>query len=338
LRSTHLVCPEAEGFKYNAARKWKVTVVTKEWLHACLWEKRRVSENEFLVGEAQTTGNQTPEEVPIREELDVVSNAVTDVASPALAISGGNGNEEEIAQIADEASKKMKLEVDVKVKELESLKLKREAALQNARLISAGIEKSQKSVDVAKLILERLEKDEEWDKKTIAKLTSRQQKIQEEKEEIMRGQAKRQRVVQTRQAILKSLEEKNRVLKEGLEKTNSNVKELEKNLVDLPSARGFSQDYVSLLDDQIATRRKELECPVCLEEAAPPIYSCVAQHLVCGNCRLRLRQCAICRVPYQDQLRHRYAEKDHQQLMDLCRQRDSLRQKLSKRRHSGSDM
>merc|ERR1719187_2424642 len=27
LRSTHLVCPDAEGFKYNAARKWKVTVV-----------------------------------------------------------------------------------------------------------------------------------------------------------------------------------------------------------------------------------------------------------------------------------------------------------------------
>ena len=101
----------------------------------------------------------------------------------------------------------------------------------------------------------------------------------------MRGQAKRQRVVQTHQAILKSLEEKHRVLKEGLEKTNSNVKMLEKNLVDLPSAHGFSQDYVSLLDDQIATRRKELECPVCLEEAAPPIYSCVAQHLVCGNCR-----------------------------------------------------
>ena len=75
------------------------------------------------------------------------------------------------------------------------------------------------------------------------------------------------------------------MLKEGLEKTNSNVKKLEKNLADLPSAHGFSEDYVSLLDEQIATRRKELECPVCLEEAAPPIYSCVAQHLVCGNCR-----------------------------------------------------
>ena len=76
------------------------------------------------------------------------------------------------------------------------------------------------------------------------------------------------------------------MLKEGLEKTNSNVKKLEKNLADLPSAHGFSEDYVSLLDEQIATRRKELECPVCLEEAAPPIYSCIAQHLVCAKCRL----------------------------------------------------
>ena len=30
----------------------------------------------------------------------------------------------------------------------------------------------------------------------------------------------------------------------------------------------------------------------------------------------------------------RYAEKDHQQLMDLCRQRDALRQKLTKRSHT----
>merc|ERR1719341_1718368 len=329
LCSTHLVCLEAEGSKFNAARKWKVTAVTKDWLLACLREKCRVSEKEFLVGEAQTTGNQAPDEVPNMEELEVVSND-----SPVLVNLAGNGNEEEVAKIADQASKKMKLEVDAKVKEMESLKLQREAAVQNAKLISAGIEKSQKFVDHEREILGRHEKDEESDKKIVAKLNSQQQRIQEVKEEIMRGQARRQKVVRRHQGNLKSLEEKNRMLKEGLEKTNSNVKKLEKNLADLPSAHGFSEDYVSLLDEQIATRRKELECPVCLEEAAPPIYSCVAQHLVCGKCRIRMEQCGVCRVPYHQQLlRHRYAEKDHQQLMDLCRQRDALRQKLTKRSH-----
>ena len=101
----------------------------------------------------------------------------------------------------------------------------------------------------------------------------------------MRGQARRQRAVLYHQASLKCWEGKHKMMKEGLEKTNSNVKKLDKSLADLPSAHGFSQDYVSLLDDQIATRRKELECPVCFEEAAPPIYTCVAQHLVCAKCR-----------------------------------------------------
>ena len=34
----------------------------------------------------------------------------------------------------------------------------------------------------------------------------------------------------------------------------------------------------------------------------------------------------------------RYAEKDHQQLMDLCHRRDALKQKLSKRDHREMDV
>ena len=275
LRSTHLICPEPEGVKYNAAKTWKVTVVTKDWLRTCLREKVRVSEKEFLVGEAETSGNQAPDEVSNREE----------VAEVTPMIPGRRGNEEEVAKIADLASKKMKLEVDAKVKEMESLKLQREAAVARARLISSGIERKQKSLDGEREILRRLEVGGEFDKKRIERLNTEQQRIQEVKEEIMKGQAERQRVIQQYQASLKRREGRMRHLKEKLEETSNNVRKLEKNLEDLPSAPGFSQDYVSLLDNQIATRRKELECPVCFDEVAPPIYTCVAQHLVCAKCR-----------------------------------------------------
>jgi len=57
----------------------------------------------------------------------------------------------------------------------------------------------------------------------------------------------------------------------------------------------------------------------------------VAQHLVCTKCRLLLKTCGECRTPYPEALlRHRWAEKDHQQLVEMRRQRDEVQQKLAK--------
>jgi len=301
----------------------------------------RVSEKDFLVGEAKTTSNHAPE----REKLvDIGEETVTDTvpaqASPVPKITEARDHEQEkdVAKIAEQASKKMKLEVSAKVREMESLKVQREAAVQKAKFISSAIEKTQNEVEQDREVLRRYEEGEEFDKKRIERLNTEQQRIQKEKEEIIRGQRQRQRVIQQYRSILRSMEGKTRTLKEKLEETNINVRNLEKDLADIPSAHGFSQDVVSLLDNQIAAKRKELVCPVCLEEAVPPIYSCIAQHLVCANCRPRLEQCGICRVPYEEMLRHRYAEKDHQQMVELGRQQTDLRHKLAKRSHDEVDV
>ena len=42
-----------------------------------------------------------------------------------------------------------------------------------------------------------------------------------------------------------------------------------------------------------------LECPVCLETAVSPIFSCSKQHLICSSCRPKLKQCPECRIPYE---------------------------------------
>ena len=63
------------------------------------------------------------------------------------------------------------------------------------------------------------------------------------------------------------------------------VKKIEQEIAGLPTAPGYNQDVLSLLDDQITAKRRELECPICFEECAPPIYTCTAQHLVCAKCR-----------------------------------------------------
>ena len=69
----------------------------------------------------------------------------------------------------------------------------------------------------------------------------------------------------------------------------------------------------------IERKTEDLTCPVCLETAAAPIYSiCQQMHFVCSDCQPRLTFCPECREAYQGPpRRHRYAERDAQELKDL---------------------
>ena len=46
-------------------------------------------------------------------------------------------------------------------------------------------------------------------------------------------------------------------------------------------------DYIN---GQIEAKEKELECPVCLEVAAAPIFSCEDQHIICSHCRPKVKR------------------------------------------------
>ena len=82
---------------------------------------------------------------------------------------------------------------------------------------------------------------------------------------------------------------------------------------------------------------------MCLIVCAPPIYSCLAQHPVCSECRKDLKQCVVCREPYDHgMIRHRcdkifhlsklsckslfrrYAERDYQKLEKKRREKSFL--------------
>ena len=67
LGSSHLICPEAEGQKYQAALKWSLPVVSKDWLLACLRDHTWVSEKPFLVGESTAFNEDKPQP---REEVE----------------------------------------------------------------------------------------------------------------------------------------------------------------------------------------------------------------------------------------------------------------------------
>ena len=60
LGSSHLICPEPAGQKYQAALKWSLPVVNKDWLLACLRDQTWVSERPFLVGECKAFNEDKP--------------------------------------------------------------------------------------------------------------------------------------------------------------------------------------------------------------------------------------------------------------------------------------
>ena len=86
-------------------------------------------------------------------------------------------------------------------------------------------------------------------------------------------------------------------------------------------------------EDLIKELEEDLECIVCLDTAQAPIYCCQEQHLVCSDCRPRIRQtgqCPSCRVRYPggELLRHRAAERTAVRLAAIREELGSLNTRL----------
>ena len=54
-------------------------------------------------------------------------------------------------------------------------------------------------------------------------------------------------------------------------------------------ARPENLELFDYINSQIEAKEKELECPVCLEVAAAPIFSCEDQHIICSHCRPKVK-------------------------------------------------
>jgi len=78
---------------------------------------------------------------------------------------------------------------------------------------------------------------------------------------------------------------------------------------------------VDFIMQSIESKEKDLECPVCLETAIAPIFSCPESHVICSTCRPKVSKCPECRVTYKGPpRRHRFAEKTAGELEALRQQ------------------
>ena len=118
---------------------------------------------------------------------------------------------------------------------------------------------------------------------------------------------------------------------EGIRETTVELRE---------EVNNVSGDIVNLLIENMEERlniikelEEELECIVCLDTAKAPIYCCQEQHLVCSDCRPRIREtgkCPSCRMRYPggELLRHRAAERTAVRLGTIREELRNLKTKL----------
>ena len=193
--------------------------------------------------------------------------------------------EEDVTAIAALASKKMRLEVEVKKAELKSLKVQKQEAVDKVKKISSELEAVHESTGQQKESLKQHRREEKSFKKQAEGYEVEIVALYKKQIDALKLKAEKRDLAKGDEAAISMSKEQGTRLERQLEEAKLEIEKVEKEIAYLPSAPGYSQEMLSLLDNQIAAKRRELECPVCFEECAPPIYTCIAQHLVCVKCR-----------------------------------------------------
>ena len=133
-------------------------------------------------------------------------------------------------------------------------------------------------------------------------------------------------LIQDIESKMKSTEQEYKEITSKLKSRDKEMKEpfVKRKSVDERDANGVH----ALLDEMIRKREEELTCPVCLETATVPIFSCSESHLICSKCLPDLpkpSKCPICRKKFgRNPKRNRLAETWLEELQDLIKRKDNM--------------
>ena len=87
-------------------------------------------------------------------------------------------------------------------------------------------------------------------------------------------------------------------------------------------------------EKSIQEKEEDLQCPVCLETVAAPVFMCRNQHIICSRSSCasnKVSKCPLCTVELSRPLgRHRYAEKQVEELLSLREELRELTEELNK--------
>ena len=86
----------------------------------------------------------------------------------------------------------------------------------------------------------------------------------------------------------------------------------DKNTTTISNTKQSSKKLLSDIEpsEELREIERELECPVCMDIAKPPIYQCEEGHIICCQCKPLLTNCPHCSKKYSEPaIRCRFAEK-----------------------------
>ena len=121
-------------------------------------------------------------------------------------------------------------------------------------------------------------------------------------------------------------EEMDQMVDEKLTKLRKRKAEM-KEILDHIRFGELSKQAVGIWQRSIEKKEEDLTCPVCLEVAKTPIYTCPDSHIICSACATipELKKCPECREDLPTPLkRHRFAEKIAEELEELLQATDEL--------------
>jgi hypothetical protein len=241
-------------------------------------------------------------------------------------------------KIAKAVTNYAKKEIHSRTERYEKLAMEKEKAEGEVTKVQRVIQEEEmiieKSKEVVEASLGELKKTDKRHAKTVADirdLEANLKKLRDSVESIREEREVKLELVQMQkidtQRKKKTVAEKKKELWEKREKVLRLQKEMD-NLTVGGNPDQSNKPLLALLDRQIATKKTDLECPVCFWTCATPIFRCPAYHLVCNTCRPRMQSCGECREKYTGLNRHRYAERDYDQLTQLEKERASLAEVL----------
>jgi len=257
---------------------------------------------------------------------------------------------EEFNDLVDDVIEKARKELEIKIAQIKCLKIEKEELinqlLHKNKKLSGLRNKTEKSIetksaDMLKITdkVTNFTSKKENNKKDIDEVIAQLRLLKRMKASLIDENksidAKISELETEKKSVQSDIEKqtaefevKESTLKKEVEIVEEKIKSVDIKIKTTKDYKGLeNQTYkmVKFLDKQIETKQRDLECPVCLEVAKAPIYSCSESHLVCHLCIHNLKQCPVCRVEYKgEKKQHRYAERDAIELESLLLERENL--------------
>jgi hypothetical protein len=186
-------------------------------------------------------------------------------------------------------------------KELDSLVCKKKKAEEDYKLKGTQVKNIESQISVLKTELKKMEE-------TKLELTHEQDLCEMWIKEVDSEKIKLEKFIEK-----KVIEDDEEFVKKQvkIDDLKTRVSEVLTEIENLPSVGADTSNKVltEFIEKEIATKEKELECPICMEIAVSPIMTCSEQHLICSPCRLETEHCPVCSRSYKGKRKlHRYAE------------------------------